>query len=264
MTENAVQGVWQELADGVFVRRHTSLDLNVGLVVSGDEALVIDTRAHGDHGDELRRAIAEVTAAPVRWIVNTHVHWDHTFGNQSFDGATIVGHDQTRRRLLDEAAERRAELASADWFPDDEREAMRSVVITPPVVTTATEATIHCGDRAVHLVFHGRAHTDSDVAVHVDDEVTFAGDLIEESAPPAFGPDSYPDEWPATLASLEPTLRPIVVPGHGAVVDIPFVTGQRSDIESALSRLDAGSSDGPFPAAVMEQIRLHRLAPDDR
>lgn len=252
------QGTWQELADGIMVRRHVALDLNVGLVIGGDEALVIDTRAHGEHGDDLRRAIGQVTDARVRWVVNTHVHWDHTFGNASFPGATIVGHDRVRAQLLVDGEQQKSRIAEAERFPDDQRDALRGVVITPPSITTGTEATIHCGDRAVHLVFHGRAHTDSDVAVHVDELVTFAGDLIEESAPPAFGTDSFPAEWPTTLASLIPTLRPVVVPGHGAVVDVAFVVAQQADIAATLelARHPAPDlADAPYSEAVVAQVR---------
>lgn len=75
---------WDELAEGVFRRRYESLDLNIGLVVGGDGALVIDTRASHGQARVLRQDIRKVTSEPVRWVINTHYHWDHVFGNTMF------------------------------------------------------------------------------------------------------------------------------------------------------------------------------------
>lgn len=111
---------------------------------------------------------------------------------------------------------------------------------------------------------HGRGHTDSDVVVDVDDAVSLAGDLIEESAPPAFR-DAFPRAWVATLDRIVPDLAEVLVPGHGAVVDIDFVRSQRADIVAVIERAaDGRTGDGPWPRQVLEVI-ADRLAgePDD-
>jgi glyoxylase-like metal-dependent hydrolase (beta-lactamase superfamily II) len=94
-------------------------------------------------------------------------------------------------------------------------------------------ATIDLGDRAVTLGWAGRGHTDGDITVHVADADTmFFGDLVEESAPPSFGADSWPLEWADTLAEHLVWLGPlsVVVPGHGATVSTDFVRRQREEI----------------------------------
>src|SRR5439155_572095 len=81
---------------------------------------------------------------------------------------------------------------------------VREVVIDPPERTFEERATIEVGDRVVELSYHGRAHTDGDIAIVIPDaDVLFAGDLLEEGAPPSFG-DSFPLEWPATVEQLLP------------------------------------------------------------
>ena len=83
--------MFDELAEGVYARRYESLDLNVGVVVSGDGVLVVDTRASHIEADELRNDLRSLTPLPVRWVVDTHWHWDHTFGNARFPEAEIWG-----------------------------------------------------------------------------------------------------------------------------------------------------------------------------
>ena len=110
----------------------------------------------------------------------------------------------------------------------------------------------------MRLAHHGLGHTDADIVVEVPDAgVLFLGDLVEESAPPAFG-DAYPLEWPATLGRIE--LTDTMVPGHGDMVDRPFVLGQLEDLE-AVARLArevfdgrdpaSAAAEGPYPAKVM-------------
>lgn len=254
---------FEEVADGVLVRRHRPFDVNAGLVLGDDTALVIDTRASRQQGEELRAAIAEVTTLPVAWVVNTHVHWDHTFGNQAFPEATIIGHDRVRELLDRDGDEMLATLDGADWVPDEFRDQLAETQIVPPTVTTTSELSIDLGSRWVRIAHHGRGHTDSDVVVDVDDVVSFAGDLIEESAPPAFG-DAFPRAWVATLDRIVPSLADVVVPGHGAVVDVDFVQSQRAEVAEAIERAaDGRLDDGPWPRQVLEVIadRLaHELA----
>jgi glyoxylase-like metal-dependent hydrolase (beta-lactamase superfamily II) len=106
---------------------------------------------------------------------------------------------------------------------------------------------IDLGDRVVVARHAGRGHTDGDAAVLVPDcGVAFLGDLVEESGPPSFGPDSWPLDWPDTLATILADLAgdAVVVPGHGAPVDLEFARAQCADIATVASvirqRLDTG------------------------
>ena len=99
-----------------------------------------------------------------------------------------------------------------------------------PTHTLVDDEVIDLGGRRVVLHHPGRGHTDNDIVVEVPDaEVTFVGDLVEQGAPPSFD-DAFPLEWPTTLDHLLERLGPVVVPGHGDVVDPDFVARQRIDI----------------------------------
>ncbi len=139
--------------------------------------------------------------------------------------------------------------------------------IDPPDRTFVREATVDLGDRRVDLRFMGRGHTDHDVVALVPGaDVLFAGDLVEQGAPPSFG-DAYPLDWPATLGQLlDLAAEGRVVPGQGEVVDRDFVAAQLGEIAflAELARrqwpdLRAAGHDpaGPAPADLVADSAHH-------
>ena len=243
---------WREVGDRTFVRRHESFDLNVGLVVGDGACLIVDTRASHVQAADLVEAIRQVTPHP--WtVVNTHAHFDHYFGNAVFHPAPIWGHRRCAE-LVATDGERHRSAAIAEFGLAGE---LSEVVLTPPDRVFTSSASVEVGGRLVELHHFGRGHTDHDVVVVVGDAgVVFAGDLVEQGAPPAFE-DAYPLDWPATVDALLAKVTGPVVPGHGDVVDRAFVAGQREEL-ATMARLarhrfaegrpaDADLPEAPFP-----------------
>jgi glyoxylase-like metal-dependent hydrolase (beta-lactamase superfamily II) len=226
---------WTEVADGVFAKRHTELDLTTGLIVGGEGCVVVDTA--GDHvqGTELAAAIREITAKPWQ-VVLTHAHFDHYYGTSAFLPCEVWAHENFRIDPDEQLvwaqkyrAEGKAEVAAA----------IEETRIAGPSRSFSDRAGIDIG-RAVVLHHFGPAHSFSDVVVHVPDAgVVFAGDLVEE---PAFIDESFGDgdmtHWPAALNALLALGPRVVVPGHGSPVDQDFVAAQRD-------QLIAGSTSAP-------------------
>lgn len=250
--------MFQEIGDRVFRRRYESLDLNVGVVLGEEGALVVDTRASHGQADELRTELASLTDLPVRWVVNTHWHWDHSFGNARFRDAEIWGHELCREALAVHGEEMK-EGAKA-WLPSEHHQAIDDVEVVPPDRTFSDRASLSIG-RSVDLSYHGLAHTDADIVITVPDaEVAFMGDVVEESAPPNFG-DSYPVTWPLSLRLAMESVPDVIVPGHGDLVDRSFVVSQHEELVAVAElstrliageiALEDGVSAGPYPEAVM-------------
>jgi glyoxylase-like metal-dependent hydrolase (beta-lactamase superfamily II) len=245
---------WIEVADRCWVRRYAEWDVNVGVVAGSDGLLLVDTRGTLRQGETLRDDVRRLRAdAAVRWVVNTHAHFDHTFGNGAFAEATIHAHENAAAGL-DAATQRVHELCRAD-DPDDPLN--RDVLATEPRhpdTTFASVRTLDLGDRYVELVYPGRGHTDGDIVIRVPDaEVLFAGDLVEESAPPAYGEDCFPLDWPGSLDMAIGMLTEgtAVVPGHGAVVDAAFVRDQSADIATVANTIGQLVQNGvPLEAAA--------------
>jgi glyoxylase-like metal-dependent hydrolase (beta-lactamase superfamily II) len=251
-----VRSGWQEVGDGVYVRRHVELDLNCGLVVGDGACLVVDTRSHLGEAAELVAAVRAVTPHP--WtVVNTHAHYDHCFGNAAFRPAPVWGSRGCAPALLATGERQRADVAAQLEAAGDRRTAdlLRGAPLDPPDHAVNDVSVLDVGGREVVLRFLGRGHTDHDLVIEAEttgeQTVVFAGDLVEQGAPPAFE-DAWPAEWPATLGRLHALARGPVVPGHGAVVDAGFVGAQREELLAVLAALRAGRPEtGPYDAATM-------------
>ncbi|MEU6788202.1 MBL fold metallo-hydrolase [Nonomuraea angiospora] len=218
---------WQEVGDRVYVRRHKSYDMNVGLVVGDGHCLVLDTRSSHREAADLVEAVRTITASP--WtVVNSHSHFDHYFGNAIFRPAEIWGHVRCAEEIEQYGEEQRAVMVKGK---PERREEFEEITIVPPDHTFTSAASLDIGGRIVHLQYFGLGHSSNDVVAHVPDAgVVFAGDLVEEGAPPAFS-DSYPLDWPLTAAAMLDELPDqVIVPGHGAVVDRAFAQAQQAEL----------------------------------
>ncbi|HZC74271.1 MAG TPA: MBL fold metallo-hydrolase [Jatrophihabitans sp.] len=239
--------IWHEVADGIFQGRYEPWDVNVCVVRGTAGLLVVDTRASHRQADELRADLARLGSP--RWVVNTHAHFDHSFGNHRFGpasdlGLPIYGHvrvpahlDRYERPLLDRW------IASGEG-PVDE---LREVIITAPTELVDEQLSLDLGDRLVELRHIGRGHTDNDLVLHAPDADTWlVGDLVEESGPPMYGSGCFPLEWGATAHALVKAIDPAatVVPGHGRSVDRDFVARQAGDLSSVAELLREVHANG--------------------
>ncbi len=221
-----VDGRWVEVGDGVLARRHTELDLTVGLVIGAEHALVIDTRGDLRQGAELVAAVRAVTPLPLI-VAITHAHFDHCFGTAAFLPARVHALPRCREVLAATAATQRTAWAAHYRDRGEDSTADALAATDPPLPDAPAPADLDLGGRVVALRHLGRGHTDHDLVVHVPDAgVVFAGDLVEQGAPPAFE-DAVVADWPGTLTALLRLAPQVVVPGHGDPVDGGFVGDQR-------------------------------------
>ena len=220
-----------EVAPRVWVAHYDFIDINIGLVGGERGLIVVDTYASAPLARQVIDDVRALGVGEVVGVVNTHEHFDHTFGN----GAFRQEYGDVPIHATEEAAARTV-LSGEAWKSDSEQyddpqvPDIRATEIVPADHTFSSAAVIDLGDRLVELVHPGRGHTGGDLLVRVDDaDVLLAGDLVEESGPPAYGTDCYPLDWPQTLdvATGLLTAGTVVVPGHGAVVDRSFVLDQR-------------------------------------
>ncbi len=262
-----------EVADRCWVARYEFLDVNVGLVGGERGLLVVDTHCSEVEARRVVEHIRGLGVGEVVAVVNTHQHFDHTFGNvvlnEAYDGPPIHAHEDAAAGLAESGPLLQQE-AAADG--SDPRNAdIAATRITMPTQTFSSARAVELGGRQVELIHPGRGHTGGDAVVRVADaDVLFAGDLVEESpmrnGVPGYGDDGYPREWPATLDLVIGLLTPgsVVVPGHGLPVDKDFVDEQRSAIGVVAETIRHLASQGvpvrdalaatewPYPAEQLE------------
>ncbi|HYH35774.1 MAG TPA: MBL fold metallo-hydrolase [Nocardioides sp.] len=259
-----------EVGDRVWVARYPWFDANVTAVGGQRGLVVVDTHGSTAAGREVVADVRRLGQGAVVHVVNTHWHFDHTFGNAAFRDAfgpvPITAHEAAAAELERRAEEVRQRYADA---PDDpHRDDVVATRVVLPDHTVSSIRVLDLGDRTVELIHPGRGHTAGDLVVRVPDaHVLLAGDLVEESAPPAYGTDCFPLDWPLSLDLVLGLVTPeaVVVPGHGAPVDRRFVEQQRTEIgivaETVRDLAGRGvplgdalaDADWPWEPAVVEQ-----------
>jgi glyoxylase-like metal-dependent hydrolase (beta-lactamase superfamily II) len=224
--------LWETLADGVYRCRLSFLDVTVGLVRGERRNLLIDCGTTLSEAAQIADDVVEITGAAVTDVVMTHHHFDHILGSAGFGTAVLYSPSAVTRALTSGIGQVRAHALRYGADPDRLDQAIAGVRAPDHTVTAAD---LDLGGRSVHLELPGPGHTDHDLVVVVPPvaadqrTVVFCGDLVEESADPAIDAGSDLPAWPHALDRLLELGGDdaLYVPGHGAVVDAPFVRAQR-------------------------------------
>jgi glyoxylase-like metal-dependent hydrolase (beta-lactamase superfamily II) len=259
-----------EVAERVWVARYEWADANVTAIGSDRGLVVVDTHGSTAAGRTVIGDLRRLGAGPVAAVVNTHWHWDHSFGNaafrEAFPSVPIHAHEEAAAMLADKGEYMKGRFAEFPDEPHSDEVAETELVI--PDQTFASTQVLDLGDRTVELVFPGRGHTSGDLVVRVADvDVVLGGDLIEESAKPWIGMDSWPLEWAPSLDAFLSLIgdATIVVPGHGVPVDRAFVTAQQGDLAAIAETvrrlaaravpLEAAAAEGEWPWDTDDRIQ---------
>lgn len=243
------------MADGVYQITGTGsvyVMSNAMMVVGANDVLLVDSHVTPNAANALVRSVAEITDKPIRYLVNSHYHFDHAHGNQVFpQQVEIVGHSYTRKKLngdLGDVLTESTHLSFTEGVPalverltrqvaeetDPAAKArlqetlsaqqahmisLKEVVPTPPNITLEEELsifqTLETGSREIRVLHLGRSHTAGDVVVYLPAErIVFTGDMMLPFL--SYMGDSYPLEWVDTLNALKDLEYDYILPGHGA------------------------------------------------
>jgi cyclase len=254
--QQIVPGVYSAIGTGT-----VNVGSNSAVIVNRDDVVVVDSHISPESARVMLQEMKAITDKPVRFLVNTHFHYDHTNGNQLFGPPVdIIGHTFTRRRLTGDILEKGmfADLLKAIPKQLDDLQAraaaeqdatakarldqqlrvqsafaasLKDLKVTPPNVVVDDRMTLFRGDREIRLLYLGRGHTGGDLVVYLPKEkVLCSGDLLVNGLPNLI--DGYVNDWPDTLEKLKALDFVDVIPGHGE----PFKGKERIDWLQAFLR----------------------------
>jgi cyclase len=255
---------FQQIVPGVYAAIGTgrvNAGSNSAVIVNQDDVVIVDSHISPEAARVMLQELKLITDKPVRFLIDTHFHYDHTNGNQVFVAPVdIIGHSYTRRRLTGDILDKgmfadllralptqvenlRARAASeadpaaktrlAQQLQTQETfaEQVKETKPTPPNVVVDERMTLYRGDREIRLLYLGHGHTAGDLVVYLPKErVLCSGDLLVNGIANLI--DGFVNEWPDTLEKLKPIDFVHVIPGHGE----PFDGKERIDWFQAYMR----------------------------
>jgi len=243
----------EEVGDGVFayIQPDGSWWINnTGFLVGRRGVISVDscstvrrTRAYLD-------AIAAITPQPVRTLINTHHHGDHSYGNFLFNGATIVGHEATRTGILDWG-----KPTSTPFWTEVE---WGDIVVEPPFLTYTDSVTLWADDLRADVRYVGvPAHTTNDSIVWLPErKLLFCGDVLFNGGTPFLAQGSVA----GAIRVLEEVVRPLgaetIVPGHGAVAGPDLIDDVLGYLRFVQESARAGRDAGLTPLATAHELDL--------
>jgi len=240
---------FEEFAEGVHFITGTGtvfVQSNAMMIEGDRDVLVIDSHVTPAAAEALLKAVRSITDKPVRYLANSHYHFDHAHGNQAFpEGVDIIGHEYTREKLLGDVLSENTFLSFTQGIPEDLKKlkaqldatsgsrkdtlqrrydvqaahlkSLKDTIPTPPNVTFDSKMSMHYGGREIQFLFLGRGHTGGDVVVYLPKEgFVFTGDLMLPFL--SYMGDGFVDEWPATLERLKALDINTIFPGHGGPI----------------------------------------------
>jgi glyoxylase-like metal-dependent hydrolase (beta-lactamase superfamily II) len=242
---------FEKIADGVYYATASGTMItgsNDVVIVNDNDVLLVDAGVTPAVARALVQDVKLLTDKPIRWVVNTHFHYDHTDGNSVFGpDVQIIAHEYVRYAILNldvlhrepfktaqaslpgqiEAlkkqasaetdAQKRAALQQQLSATEAEQKQFAEIKPTPPTMTYASHLTLHRGQREIQLLFLGRGHTPGDTVIFLPKErIVCTGDLMESRL--AYMGDGIFDEWVTTLDAVKKLDFDTVLPGHG----VPF------------------------------------------
>jgi glyoxylase-like metal-dependent hydrolase (beta-lactamase superfamily II) len=205
-----------------------SFGANAGIIIGRDGIVVVDTLISAKEAKRFIRDIRTISRKPIRYVVNTHYHLDHVFGNSEFAklGAVIIAQENDRNAMQNSAKETLKNIGDFGLTPKD----MEGTVIAYPVLAYGDRMTIDIGGQIIELVHARQSHTDGDTLVYLPDKkVLFAGDILFTNYHPFLGEGNI-EEWVKQLDDIKSMDVEKIIPGHGPVSGIKDIEDMKQYI----------------------------------
>ncbi|MEW6678486.1 MAG: MBL fold metallo-hydrolase [Pseudomonadota bacterium] len=226
--------------------------VNSTLILGESAAILIDTGFTDEIGAHLRAAVEKITKKPIKVIINTHHHGDHTFGNAAFPGAHVISSEMARKLLLEGEADWLAiiEAAVGRKFPNTR------AVPASEVYANNTRTDIVIDGVKLTLWVPNGAHTLGDLMIWLpEDKVLVGGDILVHQITPNFR-DAVVKMWVDVLAEVQQLPAKTIIPGHGPLMAMKDAAAMHARMAKLYADVEAGYKAGLTDSEVRARLDL--------
>ena len=282
---------FQKIADGVYYAYSNGGPMATGgnhpIFVGDRDVFLVDAGTTPAAARALLEDLKLITDKPVRWVVDTHFHYDHTDGNSIFGPEVqIIGHEYVRHAILDldvlhrepyktalantgaqvdslqkqianeSDPAKRSDLQKQLAAKQADFDELKAIKPTAPTMSYTSKLTLYQGDREIQLIHPGRGHTQGDTIVYLPKErIVCTGDMMESQ--PAYMGDALFDEWLKTLDAIKEMNFDTVLPGHGVPFhDKALITAFQSLLRDFMSQVTELRKQGLTPEQAAPKVDL--------
>jgi cyclase len=263
---------------------------NVAFLVTDEGVLVVDSGTIPEHGKEIAAEIEKITDKPIKYLIYTHYHGDHTHGAQGLpSNVTAISHINTRENLekldmprMKEAIsntipqqikklEENVEKLTAEKSPDLEKaekeleqtkqqfEEYKRIKLVFPTITFNKKSVIYLGNQEIKLLYLGSGHTNGDVLVYFPEEkVIHMGDLFFQNMIPYidYEAGSSTENWIKILQKVTEMDVEKVIPGHGEITDKNGLIAQAQYLKDLRAEVEKFIKQGATLEETKEKLSL--------
>jgi len=226
----------EQVKDGLYMV--TGSGGNVGIRVTSEGVILIDNKFPQNFG-EIQKKVAEVTDQPVRYVINTHHHGDHSGGNVEYiKFAQVIAHQNARVNMI------------------------RGNQPAPPQIVYTDQTAVFLGGVEVQAHYLGQGHTNGDSVIYFPDLRTIhGGDLLHGIAPFIdYGNGGSSAGWVTTLTNILQLDFDTAIPGHGALMTRDDVTAFRTQMQAVRARMTRLIGEGVTKEQASERIKTPELS----
>lgn len=231
-----------------------SFGANAGIIIGQDFLVAVDSLISSREAKRFIKDINKISKKPVKFLINTHYHLDHSLGNSEFAqlGAIIIAHDNDRENMQ-KAGEGMLQYAKQSGLSDQD---LKGTKLAYPTLTFPDRVTLNLGNNKIEIIFIGPSHTTGSVLVFIPQEkVLFAGDLLFTDFHPFLG-EANIEGWIKVLDYIMAMDVDKIIPGHGPISskkDVADLKNYLLVFDQKAKELTAQSKDLNFIVAEMKK-----------
>jgi cyclase len=249
---------FHKIKDGIYVQTAKSTpqaNSNGSIIVTSEGVVLVDTGQTAIDSREIADAVKKLTSQPVRFVIDTETHPDHSYGHFLFPGAVVINAEGAGEEMRKSFDPKR--ISDAESKSPEMRAALEGFKLITPQIEYKGKLTLHLGDRTLELLDLGTTHSLANTAVWLPNErVLFAASVAVENQINTIRPHTNIPDMLAMMKMMKDLNAEVVIPGHGVPTTNKIFDFYSGFLETLLQRVDKLMKEGKSLEQIKAEIKM--------